>query len=558
MRITSHYKFWPERLSRSLPLPKTSLYNNLAVSGERYPDKMAIYYYGTEISYGQVRGEAEALAGFLQRNLGIVSGDRVLLFMQNSPQFIIAYYGILRANAVVVPLNPMSVTEELAFYIRDSGAEVAIVGQELYDSIYPLKGNTSLQHIITVAYSDYVLPEFELPISDILKAPPVVFGDTDVFYWREIIEAGVPPGPLTASEDDMALLPYTSGTTGRPKGCVHTHKTANTNIISAVEWNDMNTATVALAALPLFHVTGMQHCMNAPIFVGGTMVLLTRYDRDLAIELIERCKCTHWVNIAAMMMDFLNSSKLNNYDLSSLVVLGGGGAPLCRAIGDRIFRLLGIRYAEGFGMTETISQTHFNPLDRPKLQCIGIPVFDVDARVIDPDTLEELGPKKKGEMVIHGSQILKEYWNRPEESQKAFIEIEGKRFLRTGDIAYYDDEGYFFIVDRLKRMVNASGYKIWPAEVEAILYKHPAIRQVCVIGVPDVKRGETVKAYIVLHDAERDKVSERDIIDWSKDKMAAYKYPRLVQFVDSLPVSSSNKILWRKLQEEEKLKLMTG
>jgi len=235
--------------------------------------------------------------------------------------------------------------------------------------------------------------------------------------------------------------------------------------------------------------------------------------------------------------------------------VGGGGAPLPEVIGEKLFQLLGTRYTEGYGLSETISQTHMNPPERPKLQCIGIPIFDVDARVIDPDTLQELGPNEQGEIVINGPQVLKEYWRRPEETKKAFIELEGKKFLRTGDIARYDEEGYFFMVDRVKRMINASGFKVWPAEVESVLYRHPAIQQACVIGIPDPHRGETVKAYVILKQDERGEYCEQDIIEWAKEHMAAYKYPRLVQFVDSFPMSASGKLQWRKLQEDELKKI---
>jgi fatty-acyl-CoA synthase len=310
-----------------------------------------------------------------------------------------------------------------------------------------------------------------------------------------------------------------------------------------------------LATLPLFHVTGMQHSMNAPIFSGSTIVLMTRWNRDLAAQLVERYQCTHWVNISTMVVDFLANPNITQYRLDSLASIGGGGAPLSQAVGEKLFQLLSIKYAEGYGLSETISQTHFNPPERPKLQCMGIPSFDVDARIVDPETLEELGPYQEGEVIVHGPQVFKGYWNRPEETEKAFVTLDGKRFFRTGDIAKYDEEGYFFIVDRIKRMINAAGFKVWPTEVESILYKHPAVKEACVIGVPDERRGETVKAFVVLHDHAKGTVTEEAIIEWAKGQMAAYKYPRIVQFMDRLPLSGSGKILWRKLQEEELAKL---
>ena len=554
MMMTRHYQFWPKRTSTSLPVPKTSLYDNLAVSVSRYPEKAAIHYYGGVISYLRFNAEVKAVAGFLQSKLGVVKGDRILLYMQNSPQFMVAYYGILRANAVVIPINPMNVTHELAFYISDCEAKVALVGQELYERIAPLQKSTFLQHVILAAYSDYIAPDFDLEIPAEVSAPRIAIENRDVNYWHDVISAELPPDPLTVNEEDEAVIPFTSGTTGKPKGCIHTHGTVNANTVGAAAWWSMSANTTTLTTLPLFHVTGMVHSMNALIFAGGTIVLMTRWNRELAAALIERYQCTHWINIATMVIDFLANPNLPEYRLQSLNAVGGGGATLPEAIGEKMFRLLGVRYVEGYGLSETISHTHFNPPDRPKLQCMGIPAFDVDARIIDTQTLQELGPEEQGEVIVHGPQVLKGYFNRPEETKEAFLAIEGKQFFRTGDIAKYDEEGYFFIVDRVKRMINASGFKVWPTEVEATLYKHPAIKEVCVIGAFDSRRGETVKAIVILHDTERGKVSEEDIIEWTKEKMAAYKYPRIVQFVESLPKTATGKLLWRQLQDEEKAK----
>ncbi|MFC4766588.1 long-chain fatty acid--CoA ligase [Effusibacillus consociatus] len=548
---TRHFQFWPKRVPKSLTVPKTTIYHNLEVSAKRYLDKTAIYYYGTEISYQQFVDEVNRMAGFLENRLGVSKGERVLLFMQNSPQFMISFYAILRANAVAVPINPMNITEELQFYIQDCETKVAIVGQELYDRIAPLKHTTPLKDVIVAAYSDYVSgdPGYDLP--EEVKMPRLTFDDPFVTPWMNALSCNLLPGPLTAQSDDIAVLPYTSGTTGKPKGCIHTHATVQSNIAGACVWSGITPNAVVLTVLPLFHVTGMQHSMNAPIFAGSSMLLLTRWNRATAAEVIQRHGCTHWTNISTMVVDFLSNPNLSNYNLETLSVVGGGGAPLPEAVGERLFQLTGIRYTEGYGLTETISQTHFNPADRPKLQCLGIPSFDVDSRIIDPETLRELGPGEEGEVIVHGPQVFKGYWNRPEETARAFLSLDGKRFFRTGDIAKYDEEGYYFMVDRVKRMINASGFKVWPTEVESILYKHPAIQQACVIGVPDEKRGETVKAFVVLHEKDRGKVTEQEIIEWSKNHMASYKYPRIVQFKERLPVSGSGKILWRKLQEEE-------
>jgi fatty-acyl-CoA synthase len=313
--------------------------------------------------------------------------------------------------------------------------------------------------------------------------------------------------------------------------------------------------SVTLSALPMFHVTGMQAGMNGPLYKGATIVIMSRWDRDCAGLLIERARVTNWSAITTMLVDFLSNPKLEQYDLSSLQVLGGGGAAMPEALARKLEQVFGLPYVEGYGLSETMAPTHINPPQRSKRQCAGIPIFNTDARVIDLETSFDLQPNQVGEIIVHGPQIFQGYWKQPEASAQAFLEHDGKRFFRTGDLGYYDEEGYFFITDRLKRMINASGFKVWPAEVEALLYAHPDIQEACVIGAPDGYRGETVKAVIVLKNGSKARASAQEITEWARERMAAFKVPRLVQFVDELPKTATGKILWRKLQEEENRKV---
>jgi fatty-acyl-CoA synthase len=475
--------------------------------------------------------------------------------MQNSPQFAVAFYAVLRLGAVVVPVNPMLVTEELTHYVEDAGAKVAICGGDLYPQLSPLLGESRVECAIVATYLDYLKEETDLAVPEAVSAPLEGVEDERIIPWHAALEAGRSPEEVSVASDDMALLPYTSGTTGRPKGCIHTHSTLNANLIGAALWNGITSDSVSLSTLPFFHVTGMEHSMNAPVFTGGTMVLMTRWDRELAAKLVERHRITHWTNISTMVVDLLSNPEIGQYDLSSLQFVGGGGAAMPEAVGEKLEDLTGIRYAEGYGLSETIAQTHMNPPDRPKLQCLGVPAFDVDSRVVSPDTLEEVAPGEEGEIVSSGPQVMKGYWNRPEADEEAFFERDGKRFLRTGDIGMMDKEGYFFMVDRLKRMINFSGYNVWPAEVESALYEHPAIQEAAVISIPDERRGEAAKAMVVIREEEKGSVSPEDIVEWAKGKMAAYKYPRSVEFIDELPKSGSGKILWRELQEREQEKI---
>jgi fatty-acyl-CoA synthase len=553
---TRHYPSWPKRLTKSLTVPDTTLFDNLEVSARRFPKKTALFYYGADYSYEQILKEVNVLAGFLEKQLHVKQGDRVALFMQNSPQFLLSFYAILRARAVVVPINPMNTVNELSFYIKDCDIKTAIVGQELFEHIQPLQQTAALENVLIAAYSDYLPAVAETgDMPGEVSAPRQQFNADNQFIWADALISGLEPSEYRGDADDISVLPYTSGTTGLPKGCIHTNKTVQANVLSAAHWMSATSDSVCLATLPFFHVTGMLHSMHAPIFAGSAIVLLTRWDRTAAVQAIESYKCTHWVNISTMVIDFLANPNLLDYDFSSLSSISGGGAPLPEAVGEKLYELTGLKFVEGYGLSETISHTHFNPPDRPKMQCLGIPAFDVDARIVDPVSLEEMPVGSIGEIIVNGPQVFKGYYNRTEDTEQAFIEKEGKPFFRTGDIGRMDEDGYFFIVDRVKRMINASGYKVWPTEVESLLYKHPAVAQACVVGVPDSTRGESVKAFVILEEDRIGTVTEEEIINWSKSQMAAYKYPRVIEFRDSFPTTASGKILWRKLQEEEKEKI---
>ena len=551
-----HLAHWPPGLSRHLTLPQTHLFHSAEVSAARYPDKPFLVFYDTLVTFRQFQQQAEHIAGFLQQVCGVKAGDRVLLYMQNSPQWILAFYGILRANAVVVPVNPMNLTDELRHYVHDSGATVAFVPQDLHAQAQPLVdaagGEGKLQHLIVAAYSDYLQVPTDLPVPAFVSAPRQAIDAPGVTLWSDMLAQQRTPGPITTGPDDLCVMPYTSGTTGHPKGCMHTHRSAMSTLVGGAQWFARTQDSTYLTVLPLFHVTGMSGSMNGPLFVGATVVVLPRWDRDTAAQLIQRYRVTIWQAISTMVVDFLANPRIADYDISSLQAMRGGGAAMPKAVAQRLKDLTGLDYVEGYGMSETMAATHINPPHRPKPQCLGIPVFDVDARVVDPATFAELPPGEIGEIVVHGPQVMLGYWNNPQASADSFVTLDGKRFLRTGDLAQVDEDGYFFMVDRLKRMINASGFKVWPAEVEAMMYAHPAIQEVCVIAAHDERRGETVKALVVLRDAFKGQVSEQSIIDWSHEHMAAYKSPRIVQLVDSLPKSGTGKVQWRELQEQER------
>jgi fatty-acyl-CoA synthase len=545
-----HFDFWPKGLPHDITAPATPLFYNLEVSAVRYPDKPALIFYDTPLTFRELKDHAEALAGYLQQECGVQRGDRVLLVMQNSPQFIIAYYAVLRADAIVVPVNPMSVTAELAHYIEDSGARVAIIAQEVYGHLRVLI-DQHLDRAIVAAYADYATRPTTLRLPEAVTAAREQIVEPKVTLWSTALASRLRPTASMSGPEDLCVIPYSSGTTGRPKGCMLTHANVMHTGMANRIWFNASSESTQLVVLPLFHVTGMQGGMNGPILHGSTMVLMSRWDREVAAEMIQRYRPMSWTAISTMVIDFLANPRLAEYDLSSLSIVSGGGAAMPAAVGERLQGIVGTPYIEGYGLTETIAPTHINPTDRPKRQCLGVPIFNTDSRIIDPETLVELPPNCVGEIVSHGPQVFQGYWRNEAATAAAFIEIDGRKFFRTGDLGYVDDEGYFFLVDRLKRMINAAGFKVWPAEVEAQMYQHPAIQEACVIATKDAQRGETVKAMVVLRATHRGSISEEDIIEWTRQNMAVYKHPRIIEFVDSLPKSATGKVQWRALQEAE-------
>ncbi|MES2631938.1 MAG: long-chain fatty acid--CoA ligase [Pseudomonadota bacterium] len=560
--MRSHQKFWPRRLPPALSVPATSLWDNLETSARRYPDKPAMVFFGRQFSYREVVAQAERLAARLYQ-IGVRKGDRVMLDMQNCPQLVIAHFAILRANAVVVPVNPMNRAEEIKHYVTDPDAKVAITTADLAPEIAKasaaLPANEQLSHIIATQFTDAFDPESaeaaQMPAAWrpwlLTRHELPVLGNGTALSWQDAIDNQLATPPLEVGPADLAVLPYTSGTTGLPKGCMHKHSSIMHNAMASGYWGNMTPETVSLLVVPMFHITGMVSVLHANIFAGATLIVMPRWDREVAGRLISKWQVTSWTNIPTMVIDLMASPNFDDYDLSSLVHIGGGGAAMPQAVAQRLVEQFGLRYIEGYGLTETAAPSHSNPPDNPKQQCLGIPFLSCDSRVIDPETLREMPQGEQGEIVMHGPMVFAGYWKRPEATQAVFTEIDGKPFFRSGDLGHVDEDGYFFITDRLKRMINASGFKVWPAEVEALMFRHPAIAEACVISSQDAYRGETVKAVVVLRPSHKGQVTEEDIALWCRENMAVYKAPRIIEFVDALPKSGSGKVMWRTLQEAQ-------
>ena len=527
---------WPTTVPHDIQVPETNLCFNLQVGSMRYGPVALLHDDAGSLSYAQAWEAVERLAAYLQASLRIGRGDRVLMFMQNSRAFLLAYFAILRIGGVVVPINPMNRRVELAHYLADARVSAAFCDAGNAEELCHSAGVERLAAIVVDGLQD--------------GWTSTGAGARLVTPFARALACDGTPGPLLHEPDEVSLILYSSGTTGAPKGCMHTHRSLLASASIVAHWQQIHPGSVSLAALPWFHITGMQNLLNAPVYGGATIVLLKRWDRDAAAALIARHRVTHWTAMPTMVIDFLASPALSTYDLGSIRRIGGGGAAMPEAVSRQLFEATGLNFLEGYGLSET-AHALGNPADRFKRQCLGMPLFNTDVRIMDPETLELLEAGAVGEILISGPQVFQGYWNNAQATTDSERVIEGRRFVRTGDLGRFDEEGYFFIVDRLKRMVNASGYKVWPAEVEAMLHEHPDVQEACVIAAQDPYRGETVKAVVVLRNSGRGLVTEAEIIEWSRQRMAAYKYPRIVEFVPELPKSPTGKIAWRALQEHE-------
>jgi len=538
---------WPDGMPRKLDVSNKPIYEFLRDNAQNHPEKAAIIYYGRQIEFRELDELSDRFAAALIDS-GLKQGDRVCLYLENCPQFVIAYFGILKAGGVVVAANPMFKMDELFYELKDSGARIVLVLDHLYPMVEAVRKKVSLSQVIVTSYWDFLPQTPALPIHPSMQPPKAVFPHTLDF--SDLLDKYKPevPRPEIDTENDLALLQYTSGTTGLPKGAMITHHSLLFNTVGSAVWTGITKDDVHLSVLPFFHVTGMIHSMNRPIYTGTTNVMISRFDTETAIKAIHEFRCTTWVSITTMNVAVVNFPDIHKYNLTSLKHCSSGGAPIPREVLQKWRKIVGTELVEGYGLSETISQTHVNPTSNPRYGSVGLPHFGVDCRIVNVDTREELPIGGEGELIIKGPMVTKGYWNNPEETEKVLQD----GWLATGDIARMDQDGYFYIVERLKDMIKASGYSVFPAEVEALMYEHPAIQEVAVIGVPDPHRGENIKAFIILRPQLKGQVTEQEIIAWAKNKMAAYKYPRIVEFVDELPKTGSGKILKRALRERQR------
>lgn len=537
--------YWPAGVDEeTIHLPRDTLPEILKANAQRAAEKTSLIYYGHEITFGELDDATDRFAGWLVSR-EVQPGDRVAIYLENCPQFAIAYYGALKAGAVNVCLNPMHKAIELQHELDDSGARVLVTSDQGYGTIEPIRAATPLEAVVVTSYCDYLPAEPTLPVPPSLLEAGKHWKETEAL--SDILATSTPlMAPCRRALDDTALLQYTSGTTGVPKGAELTHGNIVANLELQKVFMGGSDADVALGVLPWFHITGMECQLNLAAYMGATLVALGRFDLEAVLRAIQQYRCSLTTLITTINVAIVNDPRTPEFDLSSLRACYSGGAPVPAAIARRWEAVTGYKLIEGYGLSETTAPTHVNPPARPKYGTIGVPLPLVDAKIVSlADGVTELPIGESGEIVVRGPMVMKGYWRRPDATAEAIRD----GWFSTGDIGRVDEEGYFIIDDRKKDMIKASGYSVFPAEVEAIMYRHPAIAEVGVIGVPDPYRGEQVMAFVVLKPGAKGKVAEQEIIGWCRNEMSVYKAPRVVKFVDSLPKSGSGKVLKRVLRD---------
>ncbi|MBS3948811.1 MAG: long-chain fatty acid--CoA ligase [Dethiobacter sp.] len=529
-------RFYDPTVRHSLDYPVKPLSQLLAEAAQKAPQQAAYSYGGKESTYAELEQLTNRLASSLHL-LGVKKGSRVAVMLPNCPQFVISYYAIVRVGAIVVNVNPLYTERELLFQLRDAGAETIITFVEAIPRVSSVREQSPLRNVIVTSLLS--------PKTDVPEGCLCFNGLSNA------ASAEVPDADIKARED-VAVLQYTGGTTGVSKGAMLTHYNLVSNAIQLHEWCAGLKFEKILTVLPLFHVYGMTCCMNLALITGSTMVLLPRFEPKEVLEVIRTCRPTFFPGVPTMYTALFNHPEAEQYDLTVVEFYNSGAAPMPLELMGTIQRRLAGKsvYSEGYGLSEASPVTHSNPIHRIKSGSVGVPYPDTECRVVDMETGEEdLPPGQAGELVISGPQVMKGYWNMPVETNKALR----NGWLYTGDIAMMDEEGYFYIVDRKKDMIIASGYNVYPREVEETIYELPQVQEAVVVGVPDKYRGETVKAYIVLKAGQG--LTAEEIIRFCQEQLAAYKVPKIVEFREELPKSAVGKLLRRLLVEEDKKRL---
>ena len=537
-------KYWPRDVPQRMSYSVVALHDRLRDSARKYPWRTAIYYEGVELSYEQLDRASDRVAAALS-GLGVVKGDRVALYLPNSPQFVICLYGALKAGAIVVPCNPAYKEAELNYQLKDSGAKILIAFNTLIDIAKRATKDTAVERIIITGYED-VLPAIHLALRDAAIERP---GDEGLIKLADLIAESKNGAPdvVIDPREDVAFLCYTGGTTGTPKGVMLTHYNCVVNNTQKImTWKLKEAGETLLIYLPLSHIYGLNWCLNTGIALAAKIVIQERFSIRETLEAIEKHRVTIFYGVPPVYSALSRYPELKRYDLSSVRIWMSAAAPLLPEVRRQFKMLTGIDVIECWGLTEAAPCLTFTPLGigEVKPNLIGIPTIDTEVAVVDVESRKRLGPNEVGELVARGPQVMKGYWNKPEETKEALRD----GWLRTGDLGFMSEDGLFYFVDRDKDLINVGGFKVWPAEVENTLLTHPAVVDAAVIAERDDYYGEVPKAFVVVRDDYRGKVSEEELIAYCKERLASFKAPKRVVFVDAIPKTPSGKTLRRLLR----------
>jgi long-chain acyl-CoA synthetase len=555
-------QFYDEGVPPSIDYPPVPLDRLLADSAAKHPERPALIFgarVGSRVmdqtmSYRQLDEAVNRFAAALQQ-LGVTKGDRVAIVTPNCPQFVIAFYGTLRAGGIATPCNFLYSADELAHQLHDAGAEIVVVLSSYYQKVHGIRAKTRLRHIIVTNIKEY-FPALLSVLFTVAKERKEghrveLSAEQDLWFQSLLRETSPAPRAIGVDSQDTACLLYTGGTTGVPKGAELTHRNLLSNAVAGLAWSHFRKGQeVSIGALPFFHSYGMTAAMNMPLAGAGAIILIPD-PRDVLhiMGSISKHRATFYCAVPTSYVRINSHPQVNEFDLSSVLVCLSGAAPLPIEVQEEFQALTGATLVEAYGLTETSPATHVNPLNRNKIGTIGTPWPDTEARIVDVDTGEEEVPAGDiGELILQGPQVMKGYWRRPTETANVLREhpaFGAGPWLHTGDIARMDEDGYFQIVDRKKDMIICGGFNVYPRDVEEVLYQHPAVQEVGVIGIPDEYRGETVKAFVVLKEGMD--ASEEEIIAFCGEHLAKFKVPTAVEFRSELPMSAVGKVLRREL-----------
>jgi len=552
-------KYYPEDVPPTVAIPERTLVDVFDEITARYAKKTAVVFYGNQIKYQQLRDQVDRLAAALA-DLGVKPGDKVALYLLNSPQFIISYFAALKAGATLTPISPVYTSVEVKYQLQDSEARTVICQDILYENV--ARTGLDLDHVIITAIDEYLPPVMKVLGKSVLRsayrgmaAPPAqVVADRSVLRLQDLLNKYRPRPPAVSIDPrkDLASLPYTGGTTGHPKGVMLTHYNllaCQVEVSSHYSFLEEG-REVSLAFLPFYHIYGQVVVMLGTLFQGNTMVLFTTPDMEQVLYALEKYGATTFYGVPTLYEFLKEYEKTGRVNWKRLKAITCGADTLHESTVRDWERRTGSRILEGYGMTETSGVSHVNPPARPKVGSFGVPIPNLSAAVVDPDTNEFVSVGETGELIISGPNIMQGYWKQPEETRRTLIEIEGLTWLKTGDLVLMDEEGYFHFYDRKKDLIKYKGYSVFPREIEEVLYEHPQVKAAGVIGVPDPRVGHVIKAHIVLQPEARGKLSEEDIVNYCRERLAHYKVPRIIEFRGELPKTDVGKVSRRELREE--------